>query len=329
MSRGLWLLLLLASAARAADEPTPFWLPPPAVKKKAPAKPVKKPLKKKPVQLEPLEMQRKEKPPVPEKHQPQPAPRSMEPSWIDPAPPAAEPAPRTVEPAPRIPEPAVRTQRTPVEIEPVAPPVRSPAARVPAPPIAPPAVAIPTAPVPEQPAAVVLAEPEREPPADDPRRWSLGAAFGAWGKSRSDGTGRDWQVAYGLRFGRALFPALEVELELLRAGASAGSPFVNATATHNLAALRAFWVLGDKAALLLGGGAGVALVQTHYALQPSTDPGVAATGLDANAVKSVIEITAAAHLRIFRGLEARVEVSAAARDGKLEILPLLGAGAAF
>ena len=305
MSRGPWLLLLLASAARAADEPTPFWLPPPAVKKKAPAKPVKKPPKKKPVQLEPLEMQRKEKPPLVEKRQPQPAPRSMEPSWIDPAPPAAEPAP------------------------PIAPPVApTPAPSKPAPSV-PAAVAIPAVPIPEQPTAAVLGEPEPEPPADDLRRWSLGAAFGAWGKPRSDGTGRDWQVAYGLRFGRALFPALEVELELLRAGASAGSPFVNATATHNLAALRAFWVLGDKAALLLGGGAGAALAQTHYTLQPSTDPGVTATGLDANAVKSVIEITAAARLRIFRGLEARAEVSAAARDGKLEILPLLGAGAAF
>ena len=334
---GLLVALVVSTAARAEEEPTPFWLPPPA---SAPAKPARKPAKRKPVQIEPLEIKRKEKLPVVEKRKAPPArePRSMEPTWVDPAPRPAEPLPRA--------EP-LRQKHAPLEIEPVAPPLRSPA--VPAPPIsappeapaerAPPAVqpapsgpaavAIPAVPAPEQPSAALLAEPEPEPASDDLRRWSVDATFGAWGKSRSDGSGRDWQLAYGLRFGRAIVPALELELELLRAGGSAGSPFVSASATHNLAALRAFWVLGDTTALLLGGGAGVALAQTHYTLQPSTDPGVAATGLDANAPKSVIEITAAVRLRIFRGLEARAEVSAAARDGKLEILPLLGAGAAF
>ncbi len=345
--RGLLAALLLAAAARGDEEPTPFWMPPPAPTKRATAKPVKKPVQRKPVQIGPLEIKRKERPPVVEKRQ-APAPReppSMEPSWIDPAPPAAAPAPRASERLPeptpkageRTPEPVPWPKQAPVEIEPSALLPRAPAARAPAPPVAtlPPAaveLAPPAAvamPAPGQPAAAVLAEPEPEPPVDTLRRWSLGAAFGAWGKSRSDGTGRDWQVAYGLRLGRAIFPALELELELLRAGGTAGSPFVNASATHNLAMLRAFWVLGGQAALLLGGGAGAALAQTHYALQPSTDPGVAATGLDANAVKSVIQITAAVRARIFRGLEARAEVSAAARDGKLELLPLLGAGAAF
>ena len=247
--------LILSGAARAGEEPTPFWMPPPPSKKEAPVK-KPKPVKKKPVQIEPLQIKPREKPPAA-------------------------------------------------------------------------AMATPAVPAPELPAAVVLAEPDPEPRPDEARRWSLGAAFGAWSKSRSDGGGRDWQVAYGVRFGRALLPSVEVEVELLRAGGSAGSPFVSASATHNLLALRAFWVSGDRLALLLGGGAGAALAQTHYTLLPSTAPDAVATGLDAAAVKSVIELTAAARARIFRGLEARAEVSAAMRDGKVELLPLLGAGTAF
>jgi hypothetical protein len=201
----------------------------------------------------------------------------------------------------------------------------------PAPAPAPPATRAPATPPPfssEAPAAI-LVEPEAKAHADGARRWSVDAAFGVWGKPRSDGSGRDWQLAYGLRFGRALLPSLELEIELLRSGGSAGNPFVSASSTHNLAALRAFWVLGSEYALLLGGGGGVAVSQTHYLLQPTTDPGAVSTGLDANAWKAVIQITAAGRARIFRGLEARAEVSALARDGRLELVPLLGAGAAF
>ena len=298
MRRVLLVALLLSAAAHAEEEPTPFWMPPPpAAKKEAPAKPAKKSAKKKPVQVQP-QIKRKDKPPVVETRKPPPAQeeRSVEPTWI-------EPAPRS--PAPAQPAPPVLAEPAPA------------------------AAAAPALPAPELPTAVILAEPEAEPQSEETRPWSLDAAFGAWGKARSDGGGRDWQVAYGLRFGRAILPALEVELELLRAGGSAGSPFVSASATHNLAALRAFWVLGDRLALLLGGGAGVALAQTHYTLQPSTDPGAVATGLDAAALKSMIEISAAGRARVFRGLEARVELSAAVRDGRVEILPLLGAGAAF
>ena len=295
MRRVLSVTLLLAVGARAQEEPTPFWMPPPPPSKKAaPAKPGKKPAKKKPVQVEPA------------------AP-----------PPIAVPSPE---------QPRAPAARAPT------PPIGEPVPAAPARPLpsAPPGVATPEVPGPEQPAAFVVADPEPQPQPEEARRWSVDAYFGAWGKSRSDGVGRDWQLAYGLRLGRALLPALELEIELLRAGGSAGSPFVSASATHNLAALRAFWVCGgaggvshDRYALLLGGGGGVALSQTHYTLQPSTDPAVIATGLDANAVKRVIEITAAARARIVGGLEVRAEVSAAVRDGKLEFLPLLAAGAAF
>jgi hypothetical protein len=42
-----------------------------------------------------------------------------------------------------------------------------------------------------------------------------------------------------------------------------------------------------------------------------------------------MQITAAGRVRIFGGLEARAEVSVVARDGRLDLLPLLGAGWAF
>jgi len=91
--------------------------------------------------------------------------------------------------------------------------------------------------------------------------------------------------------------------------------------------LRAFYVLGPpQHALLLGAGLGQALTQTHYTLQ---DVGGNPVGLDATSSRTVTEVTAAARGRLFRGLEARAEVSALLRDGRLELLPILGIGAAF
>lgn len=358
MRRALLVAWLFAAPAVPQQEPTPFWLPPPPPSKKAPAKPGKpaKPAKKKkkPVQLEPLEM-KESPPPVVQKPKPPAKKPPSEPTWIE--------SPRAAEPAP---PPPARPNQAPVEIEPAPPEKRAPAEVVTPPPVEkhapaeiepspslapqvrapslPPAVVVP-APPPEPVPPVVVAEPEPEPEpaAPDFRRWSGGLSVGAWAKSRSDGGSRAWDLAYGARFGFALYPSIELEMQLVRAGGGAGSPFVSAQATHNLAALRAFWVLGGagdgrspeggasnlRLALLLGAGGGVALAQTHYTLLPSTDPGVVATGLDANAVKTVIEITAAGRARVFRGLEARAEVSAMARDGRLELLPLLGLGAAF
>lgn len=156
----------------------------------------------------------------------------------------------------------------------------------------------------------------------------MDALAGLWGKPRSDGGGRLWDLAYGLRFGYALLPdRLELEVLAARAGSSAGSPFVNASAAHDLFALRAFWVLGPpRISLLLGGGAGAALAQTHYSVQ---DVGGNPVGLDSTGAKLMMQITAAARARIWSGLEARAEVSGVLRDGALEVLPLFGLGAAF
>ena len=293
------IALLLATLLAQAD-PTPFWMPPPPPKKETPPK-----KKKKPVQVKPLEIPAKPPPPPPVE----------QPTWIEGTPSGDT----SVGHLPQgVPSPEVSREGVPKMPQPEA-------ARIPKP-IVPPPAPVP----PAEPAPIVLAEPEPEPaPASELRRWTVDATFGAWGSSRSDGSGRSWDPAYGLRGGYALFESVELELQLARAGGTAGSPFVSASAARNLAAARVFWVLGDRLALLLGGGGGVTLSQTHYTLLPSTDPGAVAAGLDANAIKSVIEITAAGRARVFRGLEARAEVSALLRDGRLELLPLVGVGAAF
>src|SRR5207253_6327432 len=277
-----------------------------------------------PVKQKPPAIVEKRKPPPP-----RPAPVPEQPTWIEGTPswdtsvghlPQGVPNSPEVSRggAPKLPPPEVSREGVPKSPQPEA--VRIPK------PIVPPPAPVP----PAEPAPIVLAEPEPEPaPASDLRRWTVDATFGAWGSSRSDGGGRSWDLAYGLRGGYALFESVELELQLARAGGSAGSPFVSASAARNLAAARVFWVVGDRLALLLGGGGGIALSQTHYTLLPSTDPGAVAAGLDANAIKSVIEITAASRARVFRGLEARAEVSALLRDGRLELLPLVGVGAAF
>jgi hypothetical protein len=305
-----------------------------------------------------------EKPkPQPKKAPPAQEPRAPEPTWIEPPPRAAEPAPRTRH-APIEAEPeAAPKPRAPAATLPSAPePSRAPAA--PPPPASEPAVvhepsrprepspapaparetpaapapsisreparapARPLEPVPE-PAPVVIAEPEPEPDARDARALSVDAIFGAWAKSGSDGGGRAWQLAYGLRAGFAILASLEAEVEIVRAGATAGSPFVSASTTHTLAAVRAFYVMGDRLALLVGGGGGIATAQTHYTLQPTTDLSTPPAGIDSTSVKPVMQITAAARARLFRGLEVRAEVSAVTRDGRLDLLPLLGAGWAF
>jgi hypothetical protein len=298
-------LLLAAAAASAQEEPAPFWMPPPPPAKK----------KKKPVQIEPLEMKKKKPPPSAEKKKkpapPKPPPvkeeaRTPEPTWVVPPVQAAPP------PAP--------PPRPPVEVEPVRPPPPppAPAARVPAP--------IIVAPPPK---IEPLPEPEPEE-IERPRQPGLtaDALAGFWGKARSDGSGRLWDFAYGVRIGfRAFVDPLVLELHYVRAGNTTGSPFVNASAAHNMFLLRAFWTLGPpRIALLVGAGLGVVWAQTHYSL---TDVGATPVGLDANSIKLVTEITAAVRARIIGGLEARLEVSGVLRDGAIEPLPLVGLGAAF
>ena len=82
-------------------------------------------------------------------------------------------------------------------------------------------------------------------------------------------------------------------------------------------------MLGDRLALLLGGGAGVILSQTQYTLQ---DVSGSPASLQATALRGVIEITAAARVRVLGGLQLRAEVSGMLRDGRLEPLPLFGLG---
>ena len=314
------------------DEPTPFWMPPPPPKEKKEQPRKKKP--KPPAAEKPVE---KAPPPKPQVQKPPPAPQKKPPpTWIEapppPAPvvrtPAPTPAPAVVTPLPapaRAPEPTPAPP--PVLVTP--PPVLAtppPVLATPPPVLAtPPPIAAP--PISETPAPVIAEqqEPEPESPPSDVRAWSFDLLAGGWAKARSDGSGRAWDLAYGLRASFGLFEdSLEVELQLVRAGGSSGSPFVSTSDIHTLGMARGFWVWGDRFAVLLGGGAGVALSQTQYALVDVVSGNV--SSLSATAIKPVIGITAAGRVRVFGGLQARVEVSGLLRDGRLEYMPLFGLG---
>ena len=288
------MIAVALAALLAQADPTPFWMPPPppAEKKKKETPPPKK--KKKPGMGTPNGDTQLGHSSTVTKVPVLPPPKPPPPQPVTPRQPPPEPVPTLAAPVPR----------------PVAPPAEP-------------------APQPQIPTAIV-AEPEPEPePVTDFRRWNVDALFGAWATTNSDGSGHAWDLTWGVRGGYAVFESLELEVEYARTSESAGSPFVNASAGRNLLAGRLFWVLGDRFALLLGGGGGVTVTHTQYSLLPSTDPGATATGLDAWAVKPVIEITAAGRARIWRGLEARAEVSTLLRDGRVELLPLAAVGAAF
>jgi hypothetical protein len=343
--------LALPRAALAQEEPTPFWLAPPPPAKKAPPAREKKKLAPDPGEAAPKTTKRRPEPlapkPVPLEPAPKPArakksqraplaPEETEPLPArSPARPAApiEPARRPA--APIVPEPSPEPDgRRPVrplapapepEDRPSPQPVRpSPAERA-----SPESAASGSA---QPPTLVVDPPPERtvdaEPQQRSHRRFTLDARAGLWGKSRSDGSPRFYDFAYGLSFGYAPLPdLLEVELVLARSGGTFGNAFANATTTENLAGLRALYVLGyDRYALLLGGGPGVVITQTHYLLQ---DVGGAPATLDAVGPKLVLSATAALRARIWGGLEVRAEVSGMLRDGRVEVLPLFGIGAAF
>ena len=311
------MIAVAVAALLAQADPTPFWMPPPPPeKKKKEEAPPKKKKKPPPVQVAPLE--------IPARPAPKPAPE--QPTWIEPGDSHRGQSPGTVSgdtlpkaPPPTAPDsphptadavPRLSPETVPKVVKPIVPPPEP-------------------APQPQVPAPIVVESPEPEPVAADVRRVTVDAIVGAWGASGSDGSGTHWDLAYGLRGGYAILENLELELQYARSSENAGSPFVSATAARNLIAARLFYVLGDRFALLLGGGGGVVLTQTHYSLLTSTDPGAVASGLDATAVKGVIEITAAGRARIYRGLEARAEVSTLLRDGRVELLPLLAVGAAF
>ncbi len=295
MKRMAFALCLCAPALLAQQEPTPFWLPPPA--------------------------------PI----------RNAAPTKQKPAPPAKHHRPGETEVAPPV-KPPLRKKR--VEVEPpdigrsqkALPEANPRAAPEAAPSLFPTAAPPPKPATPEGPAAVVADTPGAEPVPDEPRgparRFSIDLNFGLWGKSPIEGGGRSYDVAYGLRFGYELLPGrVELELLALRAGRTAGTAFANATTTHNLLALRAFYLLGaGRFTALLGGGAGTALAQTHYTVQ---DVGGTPVSLDATSARLVVQVTAGARARVYRGLDLRAEVSAVLRDGKLDVLPLAGAGWAF
>lgn len=165
--------------------------------------------------------------------------------------------------------------------------------------------------------------------AEEPlRRLSVDASLGGWAQSRSDGAGRAWELAVAVRAGWAVTRNLEVDLSALRAGSASGTPFASASVTRDLALVRAFLVLGDRFAVLVGAGGGAALARTRTTVLPGTG-GASATTQGTTAARPVMEVTAAARARVFGGLEGRAEVSALARDGRLEVLPLVGLGAAF
>jgi hypothetical protein len=333
-------LLLVACAAVAQEEPTPFWMPPPppAPAKKAPPEKKKKP-RPAPAGPQPAKPQaeKKKAPPSPQvapaAQTPARKPPPEAPTWIEATPPAEvvrKPAAPVTPAPPPVPQPQPRA--APIAAPPAPPPLQpqpqpqpavAPASAPavitppPAPPIASPPIAEPPAPA--------IAQAEEPEPAADVRNWSFDLVAGGWANTRSDGSGRAWNLAYGIRAGYGLFDdQLELEIELARAGGTSGSPFVSTTAIHDLAMLRAFWVWGDRVALLLGGGGGIVLAQTHYSLVDVTSG--TPSSLDATAIKPVIGITAAGRVRVFSGLQARFEVSGVMRDGRLEFLPLLGWG---
>lgn len=330
-----WLLsaALWAGPLLAQEEPTPFWLPPPASApaKKKPAPPARKPAREKSVEEAPPPARKRREPaPPPAKKQrveEEAPPRVPKRRRVD-VEPQRKRAP--LEPAPReLPAESEDTPRrpvTPVAPEPGQPrPAPAPPRPAPAPPKPAPA---------DAPAAVVAELPAAEPPApEEPRgpnpRFSAGLDLGAWGKPAIDGTGRHYDFAYGVRFGYELLPErLELELQALRAGRTAGSAFANASTTHDLFALRALYLLplGWSVTALAGGGAGVSLAQAHYAVQ---DVGATPQTLDSTSARLVLQVTAGVRARVYRGLELRGEVSGLLRDGRLDLLPLAAASWGF
>ena len=306
MKRLAVALCLCAPALFAQQEPTPFWLPPalpskaPPAKKKTAPPPVKSRKRVEPGQVREPARPRREDPP----HESEPRQtRSLA------IPPEPEPRPE-------------RRPVTPVTPEPEPPAETSPRARA-----QPPRPAAP-----EAPTAIVADLPVPEPVPAEPvgpaPRFSAALDLGLWGKSPIDGGGRWYDFAYGIRLGYELLPErLELELLALRAGRTAGSAFANASTTHDLFTLRAFYLLNaGRFTLLAGGGAGVALAQTHYTVQ---DVGGTPVGLDATSGKLVLQVTAGGRARVYRGLDLRLEVSALLRDGKVDVLPLAAAGWAF
>ena len=308
MMCGALALAALASAAALAQEtPAPSRVPPPEdAATGTPQKPAKpaRPAKKKKAPL----------PPIP-----------LEP---------LRPVPLTSEPAAGIPgaeQPAVTGPPTQIPAAPVELSAPAPAAAAP----------IPEPRTAEEVVPVRPAAPAQQPagtPRSDSSAWrrlTVFAAAGLWAKSHSDAGSRTWDAAYGLSVGWDFWPGLlEAELQVVRAGGSSGSAFANAEVTHNLFALRAFLVLGGpRLSLLLGGGGGLALVQTRYFILDPANLDASgrpqAQTLDATSGAAVWQPAAVLRARMLSGLTLRAEVTALVRGGRLEPMPLFGLGWAF
>lgn len=344
-SLALWLVLSLALPVRAQEEPTPFWgaPPPPATptrqkrKTPPPKAPPASPPKKKPAPVKATRKPaRREAPPPVVKKSRKPERRSVAPpppALSGPAKPAGPAGPaepsggrRTIRPG----EP--RPARSPEQARPLEPahPEPAPTEHGRGAPVVLPEGSAQLPPTPREGVQSLTIEPLRpeEPPQRLPgARFSVDLLAGAWGKGRADGGPRSYDPAIGLRLGWALLvDRLEIDLLIARAGGTEGNAFANATATHALGNLRAFWVIGQpQIALLVGVGAGAALAQSHYSLQ---DTGGTPQTLDATSARPVFSGAGAVRVR-WKAFEARAELSALLRDGQLELLPLFGLGVGF
>jgi hypothetical protein len=339
-------LFAVAPGARAQEEPTPFWLP----SQPAPRKNAKEPAPDRPtgVYVAPvdeaprrkaLKKPARERPATGAAEKSAVQKRAVKKSAVKTPPPAAEPRVDRHAPLPPIPD------VQPADV--VAPPL--PPAVVPAPPQqrevpaasearrAEPRPAEPrtpgmTPPEPEARPPRALVETDAHPDArasapPEARRFSLSASVGSWAIARADGSGRAFNLAYGAQLGFAPAEFFELALEVVRTSGSAGNGFASATDAHTLFAARALYALSlGPLALLAGAEAGAVLGQSRYLLQ---DVGAKALALDSSGLKPVAAPVLGLRLRPFRGLEARAEVVALLRGGRLEPLPLAGLGWAF
>jgi hypothetical protein len=157
--------------------------------------------------------------------------------------------------------------------------------------------------------------------------WSLHATLGAWSAPASYGTGREWDLAYGVRAAGELPGGIAVEVFGLRSGTSSGTPYASTSTSRTLIGAHGGYWLYDEDGLLAvqaGGGLALSLASSDYALHDvGGDPGSLSGG---SAMQLAPEIGATLRVRPMRFLEARLDLSAIFLDGRLQYLAGLGVG---
>jgi hypothetical protein len=150
---------------------------------------------------------------------------------------------------------------------------------------------------------------------------------GLWSTPSSVNAGASFDPALGVRLCGEIGRAWGAELIVAKGGSSGGNPYASTSTSRLLfGGHGGYWLFErDRIAVQAGAGILAALSSTHYSVR---DVGGDPQAVDSSSALTLApEASATLRVRPLRFVELRLDAGTLYRDGRLELLLTLGAGA--